>query len=70
MKVGDLVNWNGNICMVAEIYSSKVWRTHTQGKAINWSQIEPEPFVRILSRSGTLHGVPQVDVKIIEFKKS
>jgi hypothetical protein len=34
------------------------------GKKVNWGEIEPEPFARILW-SGRLHGVPQTDLEVI-----
>ena len=65
MKVNDLVMWNGQAALITELYESKVWRTNTQGRAVNFGSIEPEPFARIFVR-GCLHGVPIVDLKPID----
>ncbi len=62
MKVSDLVSWNGKVGIVTELYESKMWRTSTQGRAVNFKDIEPEPFARILV-AGNLHGVPVVDLR-------
>ena len=65
MKAGDLVNWNGNICLVTEVYQSKCWRTDERGKAINWGKIPQEPFARILFK-GDLRGIPQADLSLFD----
>lgn len=65
MKVNDLVMWNGQTALITELYESKVWRTSTQGRAVNFGSIDPEPFARILFK-GTLRGVPLVDLKPID----
>lgn len=62
MKVSDLVSWNGKVGIVTELYKSKMWRTSTQGRAVSFKDIEPEPFARILV-DGNLHGVPVVDLR-------
>ena len=62
MKVSDLVSWNGKVGIITERYKSKMWRTSTQGKAVSFKDIEPEPFARILV-GGNLHGVPVVDLR-------
>ena len=64
MSAGDLVNWNGRSAIVAEIYESKVWRTKERGTAVNFKNISPEPFARILI-DGALRGVPQADLEVI-----
>ena len=64
MKVNDLVIWHGHAALITELYESKVWRTSTQDKAVNFGAIEPEPFARIFVK-GYLHGVPLVDLKPI-----
>ena len=61
MKAGDLVKWNGSICLVTEVYESKCWRTDERGKAINWGEIPYESFARILFE-GNIRGVPLVDL--------
>ena len=66
MKVSDLVSWNGKVGIVTELYESKMWRTSTQGRAVNFKDIEPEPFARILV-AGNLHGVPLVDLRLLTF---
>ena len=65
MKAGDLVKWNNRICLVTETYESKCWRTDKMGKAINWKDIELEPFARILV-DGTVHGIPQLDMSVLQ----
>ena len=65
MKAGDLVDWNGNICLVTEVYESKCWRTDERGKAINWGEIPHEPFARILFK-GDLRGIPQADLSLFD----
>ncbi len=65
MKVGDLVKWNGNICLVTEVYESKCWRTDEKGKQVNWGAIPYEPFARILFE-GSVRGVPQADLVAID----
>lgn len=65
MKIGDLVKWNRKTYVVAETYESKVWRTDKMGKKINWAQIEPEPFARILVSEGNVRGIPQVDLEVV-----
>ena len=35
------------------------------GKQINWGEIEPEPFARILVGEGDTRGVPQDDLEVI-----
>ena len=65
MKVNDLVTWNGQTALITELYESKVWRTSTQGRAVSFKDIEPEPFARIFVK-GSLHGVPLVDLKPID----
>ena len=64
LSPGDLVNWNGRSAIVTEVYESKVWRTHERGTSVNFKNISPEPFARILV-DGTLRGVPQVDLEVI-----
>ena len=64
MKVSDIVKWNGKTCVITEVYMSKCWRTEDMGKKVNWGEIEPEPFARILWRGHT-HGVPQADLEVI-----
>ena len=65
MQVGDLVSWNGKTCVITEVYESKLWRTDDMGKRVCWGQIDPEPFARIMTTGGTLHGVPQTDLEVI-----
>ncbi len=65
MKIGDLVKWKKKTCVVTEIYESKIWRTESMGKQINWGEIEPEPFARILVGEGDTRGVPQDDLEVI-----
>lgn len=65
MKVNDLVIWNGQTALITELYESKVWRTSTQGRSVNFGAIDPEPFARIFVK-GQLHGVPLVDLKPID----
>ena len=64
MKIGDIVSWNGKICVITEVYKSKCWRTAALGKKVNWGGIEPEPFARILWHGHT-QGVPQTDLEVI-----
>lgn len=64
MQVGDLVRWNKKICMITEVYESKCWRTEDMGKKVNWGEIEPEPFARILIGQGDLRGVPVADLEV------
>jgi len=65
MKVNDLVSWNGNPVLITELYESKMWRTSTQGRAVSFNDIDPEPFARIFFK-GTLRGVPLTDLKPID----
>ena len=65
MKPGDLVNWNGRLVVVAEIYESKCWRTDEKGKNVNWGEIPHEPFARIVVGDGDVRGVPQTDLEVI-----
>ena len=65
MQVGDLVRWNKKICMITEVYESKCWRTEDMGKKVNWGEIEPEPFARILIGQGDMRGVPVTDLEVI-----
>ena len=64
MNVNDLVMWNGKVALITELYESKMWRTNELGKAVNFKDLEPEPFARILV-GGFLHGVPLIDLKVI-----
>ena len=67
MKVGDLVHWHGrpnHVCLVTEIYESKVWDTK-RGKKVNWSLVEPEPFVKILVSNGNIIGVPMRHMELV-----
>ena len=65
MKLNDLALWNGNIVLITELYESKMWRTSTQGRAVSFNDIDPEPFARIFFK-GTLRGVPLTDLKPID----
>ena len=65
MKVNDLVSWNGYPVLITELYESKMWRTSTQGRAVSFNDIDPEPFARIFFK-GTLRGVPLTDLKPID----
>ena len=65
MQVGDLVSWNGKTCMITEVYESKCWRTNQHGPKVNWAELDPEPFARILVGGGDLIGVPQADLEVI-----
>jgi len=65
MKKGDLVKWHHHIGLVTEIYASKVWRQTPSGVPEHWGDIEPEPFARVLINGG-LHGLPLVDLKLID----
>lgn len=64
MKVGDVVSWNGKVCVITELYESKVWRTSDLGKKVNFSEIDSEPFARIVRASQT-YGVPSTDLEVI-----
>ena len=64
MKVGDLVRWNNLTGVVMETYESKCWRTDVFGTSVNWGNIDPEPFARILV-DGQLKGVPQADLQLV-----
>ena len=64
LRAGDLVNWNGRSAIVTEVYESKVWRTQDRGIEVNFKNISPEPFARILV-DGALKGVPQADLEVI-----
>jgi len=64
VKIGDLVRWCGKICVVTEVYESKIWRTDKMGKMVRWGEIEPEPFARILL-GDELRGVPQTDLEVV-----
>jgi len=72
MKVGDLVRWNKAMCVVAEVYESKCWRSPSDWKTasradkrVDWNKVENEPFARIFLK-GSLVGVPQIDLEVID----
>jgi len=65
MKVGDLVRWGKRVTTVVEVYESKCWRTENMGKKVNWGEIDPEPFARIIAGEGQTCGVPQADLEVI-----
>ena len=65
MKVNDLVMWHNGAALITELYESKVWRTSTQGRAVSFKDIDPEPFARIFYQ-GNLYGVPLTDLKEIK----
>ena len=65
MQVGDLVSWNGKTCVITEVYESKCWRTNQHGPKVNWAELDPEPFARILVGDGDTRGVPQADLEVI-----
>lgn len=69
MKIGDLVKSKRPRSklsgVVIEITEKKHWNTKTMGKKINWSNIDPEPHVTILTGRGTIT-VPCVAVEVID----
>ena len=71
MKVGDLVrslvpSSSSRIGVVVEMIQKKCWRTHVQGKKIDWNVVEPEPHAVILfpHNSGTI-AMPTIELEIV-----
>ena len=66
MKVGDLVEWNGDLGIVYEIYESKCWRLGYHDEKLRWADIDPEPFARVCFRPSFERGVPIADLDLIQ----
>jgi hypothetical protein len=79
MEVGDLVQPNNNrfgsagnavipkpVGVVVDVIQKKVWRTHIQGKKINWDVVEPEAHAVVLWPDGPPRPVPAVDLEVIK----
>ncbi len=66
MKVGDLVEWQGALGIVFEIYESKCWRIQENGPKVKWADIEPEPFARVCFKPSFERGVPIAELHLIQ----
>lgn len=66
MKVGDLVEWGGDLGIVFELYEGKCWRVQEHGPKVTWADIEPEPFARVCFRPSLDKGVPIVELNLIQ----
>lgn len=69
MKKGSLVRHKNSesIGVVLENLDKKVWRTHVQGKRINWDKVEPEPHSSVLfSHNDGPVEIPWVDLVVID----
>ena len=75
MKVGDLVTvtcasskgWSGRpVGLVVQLIQKKVWRTHLQGKNLDWDAVDPEPHAVVLysHNNGTI-SIPTVELEVI-----
>lgn len=73
MKVGDLVRYRtrdrgvaGTLGLVVHMTQKKVWRTHTQGRKVDWSQIDPEPHAGVLyAHNDDTIDIPVIDLEVI-----
>ena len=72
MKVGDLVHHisrdpsQGEVGIVVENIEKKVWRSHIQGKKVDWNKVEPEPHAVVLfnHNKGTID-IPWCELAVI-----
>ena len=71
MKPGDLVSHKSNVSgkpgIVVDVIEKKVWRTHVQGKRVNWDNADPEPHAVVLFpwNDGTID-VPFLELEVID----
>ena len=72
MKVGDLIRvlgGSGKIGVVVEMNQKKCWRTHTQGKKIDWDKVDPEPHAVVLfSDDSGMMNIPTVELEVVHEK--
>jgi hypothetical protein len=68
MKIGDLVKLKHmphrtpiRVGLVVDLIEKKCWRTHTQGKRVNWNTVEPEPHAVVVI-NGDQRTVPITDL--------
>jgi len=73
MKVGDLVRHNldsrvrsAQPGLVVDIIQKKCWRTHVQGKKIDWNKVDPEPHAVVLYSPLRTLSIPIVDLEVID----
>lgn len=72
MKVGDLVKLKSmsrrmptRIGLIVELTEKKCWRTHTQGKSVNWNSVEPEPHAIVVVK-GNKMTIPVTDLEPLD----
>ena len=73
MKVGDLVRYRTrdrdaakSLGLVVYMTQKKVWRTHTQGRRVDWDRIDPEPHAGVLyAHNDDTIDIPVIDLEII-----
>ncbi len=74
MKAGDLVRSVPNgiliqskrVGLVVDTVQKKCWRTHVQGKKINWREIEPELHAVVwFPDNATAIEIPVVDLEVV-----
>ena len=72
MKVGDLIRvlgGTGKIGVIVEMNQKKCWRTHTQGKKIDWDKVDPEPHAVVLfSDDSGMMNIPTVELEVVHEK--
>jgi len=77
MKVGDIVRLKRSytrghpsfrkgtrLGIMVDIIQRKCWRTHEQGKKIDWNVIDPEPHAVVMYADVTMH-IPVVDLEVV-----
>ena len=79
MKVGDLVRYRSRELpdpkqqpksrppgLVVYMTQKKVWRTHTQGRRVDWDRIDPEPHAGVLyAHNDDTIDIPVIDLEVI-----
>ena len=69
MKAGDIVRHivppkGESVGIVVEMIEKRVWRTHIQGKKIDWNKVDPEPHAVVLFS----HNDGTIDIPIVELE--